>query len=132
MSFISDFKTFAIRGNVVDLAVGVIIGAAFGKIVSSFVADIVMPPIGIAIGGVDFSKLQLVLQQSADPTQIVAIRYGLFLQATFDFLIIALVIFTAVRVINRLRAEAPPPPPAPPSAQELLLAEIRDLLRARA
>jgi large conductance mechanosensitive channel len=131
MSFASEFKAFAVRGNVVDLAVGVIIGAAFGKIVSSFVADVVMPPIGLAIGGVDFSKLQIVLQASADPSKVVAVRYGLFLQATFDFLIVALVIFIAVRIINRLRAQQPPEAPAPPSAQELLLAEIRDLLRAR-
>ena len=131
MSFASEFKAFAVRGNVVDLAVGVIIGAAFGKIVSSFVADVVMPPIGLAVGGVDFSKLQIVLQESTDPSKVVAVRYGLFLQATFDFIIVALVIFTAVRVINRLRAEQPPEAPAPPPAQELLLAEIRDLLRAR-
>ncbi|MBK7825556.1 large-conductance mechanosensitive channel protein MscL [Nannocystis sp.] len=130
MSFMSEFKAFAVRGNVVDLAVGVIIGGAFGKIVASFVADVVMPPIGLAIGGVDFSKLQLVLQQSSDPAKIVAIRYGMFLQATLDFIIVALVIFMMVKLVNRTRRqhEVAAPPPAP-NPQEVLLTEIRDLLR---
>ena len=130
MSFLSEFKAFAVRGNVVDLAVGVIIGAAFGKIVSSFVADVVMPPLGMAIGGVDFSKLAVILKDSPDPTKIVALRYGMFLQSLFDFIIIAFVIFVVVKLINSMRAkqEANVEPPAP-SGQELLLAEIRDLLR---
>ncbi|MBL8972680.1 MAG: large-conductance mechanosensitive channel protein MscL [Myxococcales bacterium] len=130
MGFFSEFKAFAVRGNVVDLAVGVIIGGAFGKIVASFVADVVMPPIGLAIGGADFSKLQMVLKESADPTQVVAIRYGMFLQATLDFIIIALVIFVMVKLINSVRREqeavAPPPAPDP---KLVLLTEIRDLLR---
>ena len=132
MSFMSEFKAFAVRGNVVDLAVGVIIGAAFGKIVSSFVADVVMPPIGLAIGGVDFAKLAVFLQDNADPTKVVALRYGAFLQTLFDFAIIALVIFVIVKMINRMRAEQPAhaEPPAP-TTQELLLSEIRDLLRDR-
>ena len=132
MSFTSEFKAFAVRGNVVDLAVGVIIGAAFGKIVSSFVADVVMPPLGLAIGGVDFSKLAVILQHNADPSKIVALRYGAFLQTVFDFLIIALVIFVIVKMINRMRAEQPTnaEPPAP-TGTELLLSEIRDLLRDR-
>jgi large conductance mechanosensitive channel len=130
MSFMSEFKAFAVRGNVVDLAVGVIIGGAFGKIVASFVADVVMPPIGLAIGGVDFSKLQFVLQESADPAKVVAIRYGMFLQATLDFIIVALVIFMMVKLVNstRKQQEAVAPPPAP-NPQEVLLTEIRDLLR---
>jgi len=130
MSFLSEFKAFAVRGNVVDLAVGVIIGGAFGKIVASFVADVVMPPIGLAIGGVDFSKLQFVLQESADPAKVVAIRYGMFLQATLDFIIVALVIFMMVKLVNstRKQQEAVAPPPAP-NPQEVLLTEIRDLLR---
>ena len=133
MSFSSEFKAFAMRGNVVDLAIGVIIGAAFGKIVSSFVADIVMPPLGLAIGGIDFSKLAVILQDNADPTKIVALRYGLFLQALFDFLIIALAIFLVVKLINSMRAkeaEVPAEPPAP-TTSEKLLSEIRDLLSTR-
>ena len=133
MSFMSEFKAFAVRGNVVDLAVGVVIGAAFGKIVSSFVADIIMPLLGLAIGGINFSKLAVVLQESADPTKVIALRYGIFIQAIFDFTIIAFAIFLAVKFINRLRAkqaEAPAQPPAP-TTQELLLSEIRDLLRDR-
>ena len=132
MSLISEFKAFAVRGNVVDLAVGVIIGAAFGKIVSSLVADIIMPPLGLAIGGVDFSKLAVVLKESADPTKVVALRYGAFLQTLFDFVIIAFAIFLVVKLINRMRAtqETPAEPPAP-TAQEKLLAEIRDLLAQR-
>ncbi len=132
MSFLSEFKAFAVRGNVVDLAVGVIIGASFGKIVSSFVADVVMPPLGLAIGGVDFSKLAVVLRDNPDPTKIVALRYGVFVQSVFDFIIIALAIFVVVKLINRLRAQQPvnAEPPAP-SGQELLLAEIRDLLRGQ-
>ncbi len=130
MSFLSEFKAFAVRGNVVDLAVGVIIGAAFGKIVSSFVEDIVMPPLGLAVGGVDFAKLAVVLQDSTDPAKVVTLRHGLFLQSVFDFLIIALVIFAVVKLINRMRAEQPTnaEPPAP-TGTELLLSEIRDLLR---
>lgn len=131
MSFISEFKAFAIRGNVVDLAVGVVIGAAFGKIVSSFVADIIMPPLGLAIGGLDFSKLAVVLKQSPDPAQVVALRYGAFLQTIVDFAIIAFAIFMVVKLINRLRAEQPPAGPPAPTPQELLLMEIRDLLRER-
>ena len=130
MSFLSEFKAFAVRGNVVDLAVGVIIGAAFGKIVSSFVADIVMPPLGLAIGGVDFSKLAVILQDSPDPAKVVALRYGMFLQSLFDFIIVALVIFIVVKLINSMRAaQATNVEPPAPSGQELLLGEIRDLLR---
>lgn len=130
MSFLSEFKAFAVRGNVVDLAVGVIIGAAFGKIVSSFVADIVMPPLGLAIGGVDLSKLAVVLRDNADPAKAVVLRYGMFLQSIFDFLIIALAIFVVIKLINRMRSEQVKnaEPPAP-TGTELLLAEIRDLLR---
>ena len=130
MSFLSEFKAFAVRGNVVDLAVGVIIGAAFGKIVSSFVGDVIMPPLGLAIGGVDFSRLAVVLRDNVDPTKVVALRYGAFLQTVFDFVIIALAIFVVVKIINRMRAEQPTnaEPPAP-TGTELLLSEIRDLLR---
>ena len=131
MSFLSEFKAFAVRGNVIDLAVGVVIGAAFGKIVSSFVADIVMPPLGLAIGCVDFSKLAVVLQQNADPTKVVALRYGAFLQTLFDFVIIAFAIFLVVRLINKMHKPPAPAEPPGPTAQEVLLTEIRDLLAQR-
>jgi large conductance mechanosensitive channel len=132
MSLASEFKEFAMKGNVVDLAVGVIIGAAFGKIVSSLVGDLFMPTLGKLIGGVNFSDLALSLGK--DPTgKEVLIRYGAFLQTTFDFLIIALVLFLAIKGINQLKK--PPaldgPPPAPPKS-EVLLEEIRDLLAKRA
>ncbi|CAN5336441.1 large-conductance mechanosensitive channel protein MscL [soil metagenome] len=131
MSFVSDFRTFIARGNVVDLAVGVIIGAAFGKIVTSLVDQIVMPPIGMITGGVDFSALKIVLK-AADPakkTTEVAIAYGAFLNTTIQFLIIALVVFTMVRLVSKLqRAEAEPPAAPAPTTSETLLSEIRDLL----
>jgi large conductance mechanosensitive channel len=133
MGLASEFKEFAMKGNVVDLAVGVIIGAAFGKIVSSLVGDLFMPALGKLIGGVNFSDLAIALGK--DPTgKDVLIRYGGFLQTIFDFLIIALVLFFTINGINRLKrpkpAEAAPPPPPPRS--EVLLEEIRDLLAKRA
>jgi len=133
MSFASEFKEFIARGNVVDLAVGVIIGGAFGKIVSSLVDQVVMPPIGLALGGIDFSQMKVVLK-AADPatkTAEVAILYGAFINTVIQFLIIALVIFLAVKAINSLRrkeAEAPSAPPAP-TRTEALLEDIRDALR---
>jgi large conductance mechanosensitive channel len=129
----SEFKAFALRGNVVDLAVGVIIGGAFGKIVSSFVADVVMPPIGLLTGGVDFADQSLVLKAAEGETSAVAIKYGMFVNAIVDFVIVAFVIFLAVRGMNRMmrkEAEKPAPPPAP-TPDQALLAEIRDLLKAR-
>jgi large conductance mechanosensitive channel len=134
VSLVKEFKEFAVKGNVVDLAVGVIIGAAFGKIVTSFVADIITPPLGVLTGGVNFSNLQFVLKDAIAGKPAVAIKYGVFLQATFDFIIVGLAIFAMVKLINRLRREeaAAPAPPPEPSAQEKLLAEIRDLLRERA
>ena len=133
MSILHEFKTFAIKGNVVDMAVGVIIGAAFGKIVSSLVADVVSPPLGILIGGVDFSHLVLTLKHAAGTSPAVTLNYGKFIQALVDFTIIALVIFMIVKGINTLRrleeeADADAAPPPPP-AQEVLLGEIRDLLK---
>jgi len=133
MGMLDEFKAFALRGNVVDLAVGVIIGAAFGKIVSSFVADIVMPPIGLITGGVDFSQQMVVLKAAEGDTPAVALRYGLFLNTVLDFVIVALVIFLAVRMMNNLtrkEAAAPAAPPAP-TPDQVLLTEIRDLLRSR-
>jgi large conductance mechanosensitive channel len=127
MSVVSEFKAFAMRGNVVDMAVGIVIGAAFGKIVSSLVADVILPPIGMLIGGVDFSNLVVTL----GGTPPVTLRYGVFLQAIFDFLIVAFALFLVIKAMNSLmkkKAEAPAPPPAP-TPQEKLLGEIRDLLK---
>lgn len=131
MSMIQEFKEFAIKGNVVDMAVGVIIGAAFGKIVSSLVTDVVMPPIGVLIGGVDFSKLSFVLLEATATAPAVVISYGRFIQTVVDFTIIAAVIFVVVKGINTLKknAEKAAAAPAAPPAQEVLLAEIRDLLK---
>lgn len=134
-----EFRDFAMRGNVVDLAVGVIIGGAFGKIVTSLVTDVIMPPIGIAVGGVDFKDLKLVLQEAVmdaagkETAPAVSINYGNFIQVTFDFLIVAFCIFMIVKVMNQLKKKdeapaAPPAPPAPTKDQELLT-EIRDLLK---
>lgn len=131
MGMLSEFKDFAIKGNVVDMAVGIIIGAAFGKIVSSFVNDIIMPPLGVAIGGVDFSDLAIVLQEAVGETPAVTINYGSFIQTMIDFLIIALAIFVAVKAMNSMKKkeeEAPAEPPKP-SNEEVLLTEIRDLLK---
>jgi len=126
MSMLQEFKQFAIKGNVVDMAVGVIIGAAFGKIVTSLVTDVVMPPIGVLIGGVDFSKLAISLP--GGPGGAVLISYGKFVQTVVDFAIVAAVIFLVVKGINSLKKKAEEAPAAPP-AQEVLLREIRDLLK---
>ncbi|MDG2940344.1 large-conductance mechanosensitive channel protein MscL [Bisgaard Taxon 10/6] len=126
MSFIKEFREFAMRGNVVDMAVGVIIGGAFGKIVSSLVGDIAMPVLGILTGGVDFKDLKLVLAEAAGETPAVTLNYGMFIQNVFDFIIIAFAIFLMIKGINKLKkpAEAPKGP-----TQEELLTEIRDLLK---
>lgn len=135
-----EFKQFIMRGNVLDLAVGVIIGGAFGKIVSSFVNDIILPPIGLLLGGVDFSNLFLPLKggpfatlADAQAAGAPTLNYGLFINAVIDFLIIAFVIFLIVRTANRMKRqeEARPAPPPAPSKEEQLLAEIRDLLKER-
>ncbi len=138
MSLLTEFKEFAARGNVVDLAVGVIIGAAFGKIVTSLVEQVVMPPIGLVLGRVDFSELKLVLAPENPATveiEEVAIQYGAFINTVIQFLIVAFVVFLMVKAINRLRrqqaAEPQSTPPAP-TPTEVLLAEIRDELRAGA
>lgn len=133
MSLMKEFKAFASRGNVIDMAVGIIIGAAFGKIVSSFVADIIMPPIGIILGGVNFSDLSIVLQAAQGDAPAVVIAYGKFIQTVIDFTIIAFAIFMGLKAINSLKRkqeEAPKAPPAPTKDQELL-SEIRDLLKAQ-
>lgn len=140
MSIVQEFKEFAVKGNVVDLAVGVIIGGAFGKIVTSLVNDVVMPPIGLLIGGVNFSALSLVLKEAAGETPAVVIAYGKFIQTSIDFFIVAVVIFMAIKVINRLKRkeeakaevkEEAKEAAAPPTQEEILLGEIRDLLKAQ-
>jgi large conductance mechanosensitive channel len=136
MGFIKEFKEFAVKGNVVDLAVAVIIGGAFGKIVASFVSDVLMPPIGLFLGGVNFKDLNILLQEASmnaagEEIAAVTINYGMFIQNVVDFVIIALVIFMAIRGINNMKKkeeEAPAPPPGP-TASEKLLEEIRDLLK---
>ncbi len=130
MSMVQEFKKFAMRGNVVDLAVGIIIGAAFGKIVTSFVNDILMPPIGLLIGGLDFSSFILVIKSATAEAPAVAIRYGVFLNALVDFVIVAFAIFLLIKGINSMQKKEAEKP-APPPNQEVLLAEIRDLLKAR-
>jgi large conductance mechanosensitive channel len=131
MGMLKEFKEFAVKGNVVDMAVGIIIGGAFGKIITSLVGDVIMPPIGVAMGGVDFSNLSIIVQEAIDKKPAVVISYGKFLQTIIDFIIIAFAIFMAVKGMNSLKrkeAEAPAAP-APPSNQEVLLGEIRDLLK---
>lgn len=130
MSIIKEFKDFINRGSVVDLAVGVIIGAAFGKIVTSLVTDIIMPPLGMLLNGIDFKDLKYVLKPAVGKTPAVSINYGLFINNTIDFVIVAFCIFLIVKgvnAMNRKEAEAPAPDPAP-SKEEVLLTEIRDLL----
>jgi len=132
MKFIDDFKAFAMKGNLIDMAVGIIIGAAFGKIISSFVGDVIMPPLGLLIGGVNFTDLKIVLKDAVDATHpAVTLNYGNFLQVTFDFLIVALTIFIVLKAILAAKKKeeiAPAAPPAP-TKEETLLTEIRDLLK---
>ena len=139
MGFIKEFKAFALKGNVMDMAVGVIIGGAFGKIVTSLVNDVIMPPIGLLVGGVDFTDLKLTLKKAvveagAEITPAVTWNYGAFIQQVVDFTILAFCVFMMVKIMNKLlrkeekKAVTPPAPPAP-SKEELLLTEIRDLLK---
>jgi large conductance mechanosensitive channel len=136
MSVIKEFKEFAMRGNVIDLAVGIVIGGAFGKIVSSFVSDVLMPPIGVLLGGVSFGDLQIILKDATtnaagEAVAAVTINYGMFIQSVVDFIIIAFAIFMVVKVMNSLKKkeEAAPAPPAGPTPDQALLTEIRDLLK---
>ncbi|MBU4263576.1 MAG: large-conductance mechanosensitive channel protein MscL [Proteobacteria bacterium] len=128
-----EFKTFAMKGNVVDMAVGIIIGGAFGKIVSSFVADVIMPPIGFLVGGVNFTNLAITIKDAIGDAPAVTLNYGKFIQSIVDFLIIAFAIFVAVKVMNSMKKkeEQAPVSPPPPSKEEVLLAEIRDLLKQK-
>jgi large conductance mechanosensitive channel len=136
MSLATEFREFAMRGNVVDMAVGIIIGGAFGKIVSSFVNDVIMPPIGMLVGGVDFSDLAITLKQAAGDVAAVTVNYGSFIQTVVDFVIIAFAIFMAIKAMNKMKRkeeakpEEPPKPPEP-TKEEVLLTEIRDLLKQR-
>ena len=134
MSMLKEFKEFAVKGNVVDMAVGIIIGVAFGKIVSSAVSDVIMPPIGLLVGGIEFSKLAIVLKGVAGDPAAVVIAYGKFIQALVDFVIVAFAIFLLVKAINAMKRKeeqgAVPPPPGP-SKEETLLAEIRDILKEK-
>ena len=130
MSVLSEFKAFAVKGNMIDMAVGIIIGAAFGKVVSALVADVIMPPLGLVIGGVDFSNLAITLKPAVGEAPAVVLAYGKFIQSIVDFVIVAFAIFMGVKAINRLRREEKAVPPGPTKDQELLT-EIRDLLKAR-
>lgn len=134
MGMMSEFREFAMRGNVVDMAVGIVIGGAFGKIVTSFVNDVLMPPLGLAIGGVDFSDLSVVLKQASEEAEAVTLNYGAFIQSVVDFTIIAFAIFMVIRAMNSMKRkeeEAPPEEPPKPSDEVLLLQEIRDELKKR-
>jgi large conductance mechanosensitive channel len=131
MKLLDEFKAFAMRGNVVDMAVGIIIGAAFGKIVSSVVSDIIMPPIGLLLGGVNFTDLKVVMKAATATDPAVTWNYGNFLQVTFDFLIVAFAVFMLIKGINAMKKkeEAAPSTPPPVPKEEILLTEIRDLLK---
>jgi len=133
MSMMKEFKDFAMRGNVMDMAIGIIIGGAFGKIISSFVKDVLMPPIGVLLGGVDFSNLTITVKEAVGEAPAVLIKYGAWLNTVIDFIIIAFVIFLLIKGMNSMKRkeeEAPKAPPAPPK-EEVLLTEIRDLLKAK-
>ena len=132
MGMVKEFKEFAMKGNMMDMAVGIIIGAAFGKIVSSVVADVLMPPLGLLLGGVNFAALKLTLKEAVGDTAAVTLNYGAFLQTVVDFVIVAFAIFLMIKGINSMRKkQEAPAAPAPPPHQEVLLAEIRDLLKNR-
>lgn len=133
MSMIKDFKKFAVKGNVVDMAAGIVIGVAFGKIITALVSGVIMPPIGVLLGGVNFSDLAIVIKEAVGEAPAVVISYGAFIQTIVDFTIIALVIFMVVIGINKLKnkEEEAPKTPSPPSKEEMLLTEIRDLLKSK-
>lgn len=138
MKWLSEFKKFAMRGNVVDMAVGIIIGAAFGKIVSSLVSDVIMPPVGVLLGGVDFSNLAITIKHASGDTPAVVIGYGKFIQTIIDFIIIAFSIFALVKFMNAIKSKADTAAeaaaaakPAAPTKEEQLLTEIRDLLKEK-
>jgi large conductance mechanosensitive channel len=132
MKVVNEFKAFAMKGNVVDMAVGIIIGAAFGKIIASMVSDVIMPPLGLLIGGVNFTDLKFVMKAAVGENPAVTLNYGNFLQVVFDFLIVAFVVFLMIKAMNsakKKQIEAPPAAPPAPTKEEVLLTEIRDLLK---
>jgi large conductance mechanosensitive channel len=133
MGILKEFREFAVKGNVIDMAVGVIIGAAFGKITNSLVSDVFMPPLGMLTSGIDFKDLAFQLQPAVDAQPAVIIKYGLFVQSCIDFVLVAIAVFALIKLVNRLKRdhEAAPAAPAEPSKQEVLLTEIRDALRER-
>lgn len=133
MSFAKEFKAFAMRGNVVDMAVGIVIGAAFGKIVSSFVADVIMPPLGMLLGKVNFADLAVTLKKAEGDVAAVTLNYGRFVETVADFVIVAFAIFLVVKAMNSLKKKEEPAPsaPPPPPKQEVLLEEIRDILKKK-
>ncbi len=131
MKLVQEFKAFAMKGNVVDMAVGIIIGAAFGKIVSSLVNDVIMPPIGLLVGGIDFSSLAITVKEAVDKSPAVVIKYGVFINTIIDFVIVAAAIFMVIKAMNTLKKkeDAQPAVPAKPSDEVVLLGEIRDILK---
>ena len=132
MKLVDEFKAFAMKGNVVDMAVGIIIGAAFGKIIASLVSDVIMPPLGLLIGGVNFTDLKFIMKAAVGENPAVTLNYGNFLQVVFDFLIVAFVVFLMIKAMNsakKKQGEAPPAAPPAPTKEEVLLTEIRDLLK---
>jgi large conductance mechanosensitive channel len=131
MKIVNEFKTFAMKGNVIDMAVGIIIGAAFGKIVSSIVNDIIMPPLGVLVGGVNFTDLKFVIKAATEGHPAVTLNYGNFLQVCFDFIIVAFAVFMVIKAMNssKKKQEQAPVTPAAPTKEEILLTEIRDLLK---
>ena len=133
MGMVKEFKEFAVKGNMIDMAVGIIIGGAFGKIITSLVADVIMPPLGLLIGGVNFTALKITLRAASEGKDAVTLNYGAFLQVAFDFLIVAWAVFMMVKAINRMKRkeEAAPATPPAPTKDQILLTEIRDLLKAR-
>ena len=131
MGFIKEFKTFAMRGNVMDMAVGIVIGVAFGKIVTSLVNDVIMPPVGVLMGGVDFSSLAVTLKSAAGSVPAVTLRYGMLINTVIDFLIVAFAIFLVIKGMNALKRKQEAAPPPPPPVQEMLLRDIRDILRSK-
>ena len=133
MGMMSEFKKFAVKGNVMDMAVGIIIGAAFGKIVAAFVSGVMMPPLGLLLGGVDFSDLAIVLKEATENSEAVTLKWGAFVQTAIDFLIVAFAVFMMVKAMNNMKAkeEEKPAEPPKPSNEELILTESRDLLKAK-